>query len=229
CYDYTTNPGIRLDYCNNITISGNNVSDVWAGGIYIRDGVNNTISGNILNGAGRPSTPLGGISIYDCDDTIISGNTITDCYRGIQIWHNSMYNTISGNTITNCDTSGINIEASNNNTISENIANENLLEGIYIFDSHYNIITGNTANDNAYGIKLESSNNNIVSGNILHRNDICIEETGCIGNILTDNDCGPSDGVNGFILVLIIGVISVVSSVSIFVIIKRRRIDKQAS
>ncbi|MFX0004355.1 MAG: right-handed parallel beta-helix repeat-containing protein, partial [Candidatus Hermodarchaeota archaeon] len=25
CYDYTTNPGIRLDYCNNITISGNNV------------------------------------------------------------------------------------------------------------------------------------------------------------------------------------------------------------
>jgi parallel beta-helix repeat protein len=198
CYDYMTNFGIRLDYCNNNNISGNTVNDVYGGGISVRCGVNNTISGNTLIRAGQ-NYPLDGISIYDSKNTIVSGNTLTDCDTGIKIWHYSMYNTLSGNTISGSESSGINIDTSTNNTVSENIANDNYQEGIYISDIHYNNVTGNTAKNNEIGISLETSIGNTISGNTVNYNDgggiylYNSEHNKVSGNTASSN---TNDGIN---------------------------------
>ncbi|MFX1476756.1 MAG: NosD domain-containing protein [Promethearchaeota archaeon] len=193
--------GIRLDTnCNNNTISGNTANNnEWAGIFLGTNCSDNTISGNTANGASQ--TPVAefaaGITLYYCDNNLISGNTISDNEHGIVLVDYCDYNTILGNsaennwwgirlqnycknnsisnnTANNNDVDGIWLfNEVNNNTISGNIANNNARHGIYFYmNCDKNFILGNTANDNIqHGIFLEmDSNDNTISGNIANNN-----------------------------------------------------------
>ena len=88
--------------------------------------------------------------------------------------------------------------------------------GIYLdFLSDYNTISGNTANYNEYGIFLDRSNYNTVSGNSLLGNEVCIAEKNCEGNVFENNDCGQDQGIPGYNLFFLLGIVSVGSIILI--------------
>ncbi|MFX1321008.1 MAG: nitrous oxide reductase family maturation protein NosD [Promethearchaeota archaeon] len=218
--------GIRLDYSNNITISGTicrppSPTDYGGNyGIALRNSINNTVSGNILD-----SNNGAGIYIYNSNDNFISGNTITAAWTAaIDITYYSMYNTLSDNIISGGAHNGIRMGNSNNNTILRNTVNDFIEAGIYVLDSHYSIISENTANNNGHGIKLENSDYNIVTGNNLRGNDVCIEEIDCENNVLSDNTCGgEAEAIPGYLLFWVLGAIFVGSAINILIIIKKKR------
>ena len=146
--------GIRLEYSDNNTITGNTARNNSYVGIYLEGSDNNTISGNTAN---------------------------NNYYQGIYL-NNSDDNTLSGNTVNNNYLRGINLNNCNNNTISGNTANYNS-RGIYLYNSDDNTISGNTINNNAgVGINLEDSDNNTITGNIMNECGLIIsgslEESG---------------------------------------------------
>jgi len=233
--------GISLSNSNNISISGNTVTNNNITGIHLYSSNNNTISGNIAN------NNCHGIYLYSSNNNIISGNTATNNkYHGMYL-HSSNNNTISGNTATNNNSIGIHLDLSeynivsgntpNNNKVgialdtscynivSRNTANNSNYYGIFLGNSYFNTISGNTANKNHYGVYLFSSENNIISGNILLGNDECIVEENCEGNIFENNDCGEAGGFP-FELIILISSISVGAVIGILslLFIRRKRL-----
>ncbi len=117
----------------------------------------------------RPSnfTNAGQIILVNCNDSIISGVSLTFVYAGITFWYCDN-NTISENTINN-NYIGINLGWSNNTKISGNTVNNNDY-GIGLGYSKNNVLSGNTVNKNMLGIYLGLSDNNTISGNLIRDN-----------------------------------------------------------
>jgi parallel beta-helix repeat protein len=132
-----------------------------------------------------------GIDI-ESNNSIISGNTITDTYFAIYLRYSSN-NNISNNYITRSDYGLCGRFKCNSNTISENIITNNTESGIYLYRlSKNNIISKNFINNNEYiGIYLsESTNSNIISENIITNNNydgICFYQSSN-SNIITENN-----------------------------------------
>ena len=173
--------GIRIEYSDNNTISGNTDND----GIVIFGSGNTTISGNIMNhyGLGIYGS-IEEISSYDIDATnLVNGKPLYYYTNEVHLGPDNFTN--AGQVIlVNCNDSfvsnlsisdssiGISLHYCNSNNISGNTANNNRY-GIYLFFSDYNIVSGNTANtNNAIGIFLDNSDSNTVSGNTVNYNDI---------------------------------------------------------
>ena len=168
-----------------------------------------------------------GISLFYCNNNIISGNIASYNRVGGIFLAYSDYNNITGNTANN-NFNGIYLYFSDYNTISGNTAN-NHYRGIYLNDSSYNTISGNTANYNKDGMFLcDYSDYNTVSGNILLENDECIVEENCQGNEFSDNgSCtyGQADGGIPIELIILISSISggAVIGVATLLLIRRKR------
>ena len=123
------------------------------------------------------------ISLFYCNNNIISGNTLNNnTYYGIFLDY-SDNNYISGNIANTNNGSGICLFDSNNNVISGNTLNNNYYYGgIYLINCNNNTVSENTANNSKrfHGICIENSNNNIVSGNIVNNNNwsgICLVDS----------------------------------------------------
>jgi len=108
--------GIRIESCNNNSISGNLANDNnWYGiDLYYSD--DNTVLGNAANDNGD------GIYLWNSKGNLISANVVNNNFDGIYL-SSSDYNNISGNTV-NYNDEGIIFHSSNNNTISGNIMNK---------------------------------------------------------------------------------------------------------
>ena len=109
----------------------------------------------------------GQVIIVNCNNSILSNMTISNCTIGISL-HHCNNNTISVCTLTN------------------------QLKGLDIRYSDHNTISGNTLNNNSDGIELRSSSYNIISNNTaINIKFNCFNEWGqeCIGNIFENNSC----------------------------------------
>ncbi len=182
-----TSVGISLHYCNNITVSGNDVNnnkicaiDIYSGyynnisrnnlidngmGIYLRESNDNIISGNTAN-----NNTHDGITLYSSWYNDLSGNTANN-NKGIGIFLSLCYYTmIRGNNLNN-NMNGIWLDASSFNTVLENTANNNKGIGIFLSLCVYNTISKNNFNNNTHdGIALYSSWDNDLSGNTANIN-----------------------------------------------------------
>ena len=191
--------GINLLYVSNGSLINNNVSHN-TNGISLSNCDNNSVSGNTAN-----NNNYQGIYLTGSDHNIISGNTANNnLYEGLTSW-TGYNNIISGNTASNNHRQGIYLGGGYTNVISGNTANNNEY-GIYLLNSDWNKIGNNTVNNNNIGIYLNYSNTNVVSGNILIGNNECIVEEDSTGNEFSDNGActygqGPAiPGYNLFFL-----------------------------
>ncbi len=116
-----------------------------------------------------------GILLAYTQDSTISKNQITDNYSGIGIFGSSS-NIITGNTVKN-NNRGIQLSLiSTGNSISINNVTANF-QGIFLFNSTQNTIYGNNITNNEYGIGFSSSSYNIIRGNYFISNDIQTYDT----------------------------------------------------
>jgi len=164
-----TNAGeLILVNCTDSLISNLDTSYCY-NGISLYYCNNNIISRNIANHhLGR------GINLRNSDNNIISENTANNNFCGIGLSY-SNNNTISGNIVWNSPFGGFGITTigSNNNTISGNTVSDNYF-GVYLDESNNTHITGNNANNNnVRGISV-NGNNNTISGNTANYNQIGI-------------------------------------------------------
>lgn len=211
---YEDNDIVKKAICVGNIISGNIVNDNYEG-ITFLNCHNDTISGNIVS-----NNKEWGIFLVWCYDIVVSENIANNNKKGIflDIARKTIsgYN-ISGNIANNNSFYGIDVYDSKYSIILENIVNHNGKAGIHVEGSDHNTISKNTINDNSRGIYLENSKYNIISGNNLIGNNECIIEENCQGNEFSNNgDCtyGQKNSVpiiSGYILIFLLGVISVVS------------------
>jgi len=239
--------GIALVNTDNGQIIDNNCSDNAHQGIYLIDSKNNTIQSNNVNNNTNIGILIHNNcynnTIWDndlyknvraifldyCDNNTVSENDIIE--NGVGITSNQGYNnTFSENNILYSAT-GLVMHYSNNSKIFNNTISNSDMSGIYIEFSHYNIFLENTVNDNGcMGMHLNESNNNIISDNtFLGNKDGCILETNCINNTIEHNECDEAKDVKddedtdlaiqGYDLLLIIGIIS---AVSVLLLVKKK-------
>lgn len=151
--------GIRLDGCNDINISGNEVyrGGTWSINVEVNDSNNNILANNTIKYAGGCS-----LSFEDSNDNIITGNSI-----GPGTLH------------------GVRLMRSNNNTISDNLIRNHGYYGLRLSSSSNNNITGNTIINNGRtsedcGICIMSSGNSIYNNYLSNENNV--DDWGCSNN-----------------------------------------------
>ena len=118
------------------------------------------------------SSPYAGINVIS-NNNMISGNTASDNYRGIEL-SSSNNNTLSSNTVSNNSNTGITLWYSSNNTLSGNTASNNYL-GIFLYSASNNTLSSNTVSNNLHaGICLSSSSNNTLSSSIFTNDGLSV-------------------------------------------------------
>ncbi|MBI5460142.1 right-handed parallel beta-helix repeat-containing protein [Methanobacterium sp.] len=165
--------GIRIDNSNNSNIIGNTATYNIQTGIFLNNSTCTIRSNNIKNN-GQNGTVYGGIIVGYSNNTIISGNNVTNNTENGILIYNSNNNTLSGNNVTN-NIEGINLQNAMNNTLSTNNATNNIRDGIVFLYSNNNLISGNniTKNLNA-GIYIGNSDNVGITENTITNNHIGI-------------------------------------------------------
>lgn len=194
--------GITLDNCSNGQIIDNEIANTlpylgsYCYGIKMKYGENLTISGNTISNSLNPSQFYGiyydsgsrGITI---NSTTISDNVITCTssvgsgltHYGIRIHGGGFLNNISRNTINfrNYHYSGlpsITIWGGMNYSISENIINgrnleDSYLSGLSLTNTQYNIISQNAFSSITRGISLSESSYTTLFENEFNNNKDC--------------------------------------------------------
>jgi len=157
--------GIRLLYAFNVTIRNIEVK-AFSLGISLPDyrAMHNTISGNNI------TDNWAGIYLGSSNGNHIFGNNITNNWLGIwftpyYLWPGPVDNHISGNNIANNRYYGIELYSSENNHISGNNITNHGNYGIRLWDSNYNTISGNHITNNYRGIGLAYSSSNTAFRN----------------------------------------------------------------
>lgn len=135
----------------------------------------------------------------------IHNNSIFKCFDGIYLFQ-SDDNIVSGNTLTNNSNCGISLSFCNNNTVSDNLISNNSMDGIHLWtNSTKNTVSGNTLTNNSnYGIWFWRSSSNVISGNILINNSnygIFIESDSVDNmikwnNLIGNNPAGISQAID---------------------------------
>jgi len=202
----------------NITVIGNTVEYNNIGlSIYLTH--NGEIKDNTIQFSNSD-----GFYLDEVSNIIISNNTIfSNGYGGYAFGLRIEYSEdceISMNTMSNNSNDGMRMDYCSYIKVSNNIVDDND-QGIILYQSDYNNITDNTIRGHGgAGIELTDSNYNRVTGNTLRNNrGGCIIERGtCVGNIIENNDCGGQQPIPGFNFYIIVGLIGIIS-----VILMRRR------
>ncbi|MCR5701903.1 MAG: right-handed parallel beta-helix repeat-containing protein [Lachnospiraceae bacterium] len=146
--------------CNNINIHDNTFTDypVAVGNHHYLDGHHHTnisVTGNKIIGT---KTMNSGIKLFGCDNSVASGNTITNYSTGVKASASAGFN-ITGNNISKATYGVIETDASNgqitNNAISE-LKNQGII--VYGNGTVANTVSGNTiTNSNINGILVHTS------------------------------------------------------------------------
>jgi len=231
----TPGEGIYIKYSYNNLIYKNNFSYNAGRGMDLRSIYNSEIVNNTANYNGDDPFKGEGIAVQSSENISVSSNKVQGNDYGMNIY-NDRNCKIFNNTVISNENYGLKVESvinvtisknnisysytgiklrGYNNTVSENYVKENN-EGIRLQKVNYSIVMGNVIINNHYGIILTNSYYNNISGNFLTGNDICISEFECEGNLIENNDCHLGDTnpvIPGYNLFVLIGVISIVSSI----------------
>ena len=157
--------GIGADYSfnNNITVIYNNITDLGSGvGIILLNSAGNIIKGNTMDHNNK------GVNLYNCTNSVVSGNIMTYMDQaGIHLIESDL-NTITGNKINRTRyAAGIAVSTSSENSVSGNDLWYNE-EGIRIEKySTLNMVFGNNLVYNDYGVRLynHADNNTFYHNN----------------------------------------------------------------
>jgi parallel beta-helix repeat protein len=170
-------------------------------GIYTQGCSDNIISGNISE-----QNVITGIILYDyvaenivCDENSVTGNICRRNGGSGLVVHNGRNNIISNNTCYANDESGIRSSGTDHTSICSNTCKANAMHGMYLSSSEDSIVSSNSCISNSQeqsgmycGIYLSSSSYNNVQGNLIrgsiHKYGIDVHDSGCVGNIVTNND-----------------------------------------
>ena len=82
------------------------------------------------------------IQLSFSNSCVLTGNYITNCTEGIQIWQGSTNNIVTENTITNCDDVAIRLQYADNNTVTRNVVSYSGI-GTSVYVANNNTITQN--------------------------------------------------------------------------------------
>ena len=174
-----------LESSHNIII--NNEFYLFGTGLVLWGGTYNNISKNSFTNCHEDGLDLDG------NDNNISENVMKyNGESGVIIIGND--NFITENVMSNNGKSGIDLFFSDGNFITKNTVNYNNASGIDLSHSSHNTVSQNVIKSNKeYGIYLtQQSNYNVISENHLSGNKICIKESDCWGNTITNNGfCDP--------------------------------------
>lgn len=142
--------GIMVVSSDNI-LRNNTASDCGSSGMIFLESHNNTIIGNIAEGNDNE-----GISLRNCSQSILEGNTANNNRYGIKL-QNSLDNIVRGNSAEGNRFEGIYLEGSAENTMEDNYASDNW-GGITLDNSRDNVIRRNDIQNNEKGIYLAYRN-----------------------------------------------------------------------
>jgi len=162
--------GMHLEWSNRNTVSGNDISisasnppaDFEAFCIRLVECEDNTLLENsvLIDATGHI---LSEIHLHSSDSNSVYDNTVTGGQTGISLL--DCENTIvSGNTADGCSVSGINLVDCIFTTISGNIAMHSP-EGVRLMNSDHSTISGNTIWDCDWGMYLDWSSHNLIFHN----------------------------------------------------------------
>lgn len=198
---YNGDYGVELVSCKNVSFTENDLKDNWLG-IGLDKSSYNNVSQNIIDSIDV------GISCEHASDN----NTILD----------NIVKSSTDGELQLIDSIGIWLISCDGNIIQNNDVRKKFEAGMFCYKSNNNTIVGNSIRDSTIcGIGLRESNYNNVSSNVLTDNEICIEEIECVGNIIEDNICRESSIISGFSLPLLILLISLISSILLYIEIKK--------
>ncbi|MCW4016161.1 MAG: right-handed parallel beta-helix repeat-containing protein, partial [Candidatus Bathyarchaeota archaeon] len=121
-------------YCN---ISGNRIAGNEHGMMLV--GCSHcVVSENYFELVGLSSA----IQLSFSNSSLLTGNYITNCTEGIQVWQGSTNNTVTQNTITYCDDVAIRLQYADNNTVTRNDVSHSGI-GTSVYVANNNTITQN--------------------------------------------------------------------------------------
>ena len=161
-----------------------NVMGIWL----LRYSSDNTVVHNTIN-----ANTIDGIALSGTDYNELTGNYITNNYRGV-VLDESSNNRISGNNITANKYDGIHLYSSSNNSVNGNNITNNSYAGIELWGSSNNSISGNDVTNNTFGIDLYQSSNNSFWHNNLIENTLQVFMHACSGYSNAWDDGYPSGG-----------------------------------
>ncbi len=186
--------GIQLDYSYNNTLTGNNITLVWANsssttscyngysyGVFFNNSYNNSLVSSTIDNVhgykqGHPGEvcdanqrPALGYNIYSyySDNVTINGSTIRDGMLGIYV-STSNYDDISYNNFSDMDISGIYIYQSDYGLIKSNSFSQAGASVYFPIGSDYPDIFNNNISYGTIGIYLAGIGGEIVNNTIQH-------------------------------------------------------------
>jgi parallel beta-helix repeat protein len=159
--------GFTLTNLYNVTIRNTKIRN-FLNGIYFDSTSHSTISGNTITESNR-SLELYNSANYNA----IYGNNMEYNNFSIYMWMHSDHNTITENNITNnAHPASILLAECSDNTITENNITDSRLDSISLSRSTNNTISrNNITNNGGYGIWLSQSSNNTITDNDINRNN----------------------------------------------------------
>ena len=167
----------NIAYFNQWGISTNHGSHnlIYNNTVYSNEGVGIHIdwpsTGNIVRNNNVSSNTHEGIRVINQNETVISGNKISENEIGIWL-ANSSSNNIFRNNITANTYDGIFLSGSSNNSIVGNNITNNFHGIRLVTSSHNNTIEGNDITNNGNGILLSQSPENSILGNNITDNTL---------------------------------------------------------
>jgi parallel beta-helix repeat protein len=191
--------GVLLAFSNNITISGNNITDngdqlIWGGGnIVLHRSSNNSIYNNNITTSHWTGH---GIVLADYSSyNVISENNLTKNSVGVWTTGGNIFNNISRNDMKN-NKQGIRLSSaySANNTAYDNDIIGPGTYGIYL-GAERNTISGNNIIEYQYGVYVTYSYNTIVGNNIMENWGRGIFVDGSFNTFVENNIMNNDEGV----------------------------------
>lgn len=186
--NFVGNHGIRVSNAENVTLSGNQVTNQWFGGLTIEDSDHVVIRGNHATG-----NLFAGILVDNSTDVLIENNLVREQQYGI-ILHDDVSDVIvrENTAVANEDgilaahshtvevyeneargnhASGIVIDDTRQALVYANLASTNAFDGIRLLEAHDTAVYENTASQNGWiGVFAQASNGTTIENNVLEEN-----------------------------------------------------------
>ena len=140
--------GISVGNSNYCNISGNRIA-CNEHGIMLVNCSYSEVSRNYFELVALSSA----IQLSFSNFNLLTGNYITNCTEGIQVWQGSTNNTVTENTITNCDDVAIRLQYADNNTVTRNNVSYSGI-GTSVYVANNNTITQNNYINNTQQLPM---------------------------------------------------------------------------